>query len=67
MVRGPADEDDERHLLGVGAGNGVHRTEPADPPGDAHGSDAVDARIRVGGIAGVELVAGADELDAGLN
>ncbi len=59
-----ADEDDERHLLGVGAGDRVHGAEAAHAPGDAHGADAVDARVGVRRVAGVELIAGADELDA---
>ena len=58
-----ADEDDERHLLGIGAGDGVHGAEAADAPGDTDAADAVDPRIGVRRIAGIQLVAGADELD----
>ena len=59
-----ADQDDERYLLGIGAGDRVHGAEAADAPGDTDATDAVDPRIGIGRIAGVELVAGADELDA---
>src|SRR4029079_1109012 len=63
----PPYEDDDGNLLGVGAGDGVHGAEAAHAPGDTDATDAVDPRIGVGRVAGVELVAGADEFDAGVD
>ncbi len=62
-----SDKHHKRHLLGIGACDGVHRAEAADAPRHADTADAVDPRIGVGGIPGVELIAGADELDAGID
>ena len=58
-----SDQHHQRHLLGVSAGDGVHGAEAADAPRDADAADAFDARIGVRRVAGVELVAGADELN----
>ena len=62
--RGAADED-QRHLLGVGAGHGVQDAEAADAVGDHGGAGAVQAGVAVGGVPGVQLVAGADPLRGG--
>jgi hypothetical protein len=48
---------------GIGAGDAVDRAQLSDPVGRAHCGGAFDARIAVGRIGGVELVAAADPTD----
>ena len=54
---------DHRHMLGVRAGDRVDRAQLADPERGAHGAEAADARVSVGGVPGAELVGAADPLD----
>jgi hypothetical protein len=56
-----------RQVLGIGAGDAVDRAQLSDPVGRAHRGDALDARIAVGRIGGVELVAAADPTDPGIS
>ena len=55
-----------REILTVRAGNCVDHTEASEGEGDDAGTDAALARVSVGGVAGVELVAAADVVEAGL-
>ena len=50
-------------FLRVRARDRVDEAQAPDRIRDAHGADAVDARIRVGRVAGVELAARADDAD----
>ena len=63
---GPADDADDGQVLAVGAGDGVEDAEAADGEGDGAGADAAWARVPIGRVPGVELVAAADEAEAGL-
>ena len=62
----PADDDEHGQVLGVGAGHGVHDAEAADAVGHDEGRDPVGARIAVGRVARVQLVAAPDHLEAGV-
>ena len=62
----PADDGDDGQVLGVGAGHGVQGAEPADAVGHDEGRDPVGPRVPLGGVAGVQLVAAADHLEAGV-
>ena len=53
----------ERAFFRVGTCNGIYQAQAAHVIGDAHCAHAVDARIGVGGVAGVEFVAGPDHPD----
>ncbi len=44
-------------MLGVGAANGVDGGEFADTEGGDEGAEAFDARVAVGGVGSVELIA----------
>src|SRR5208337_694216 len=59
----PAAYDDEGDTLGKGAGYGVVNAEAAHAVGYADGTEARYAGVPVGGISGVQLVAGVDEVD----
>jgi hypothetical protein len=63
---GPAGDADDGQVLAVGARDGVEHAEPPDCERDGAGPDAARARVPVGGVPGVELVAAADEAQAGL-
>ena len=63
---GSADDADEGEVLAVGAGDGVEDAEAADGEGDDARANALGARVAVGGVAGVELVAAADEVEVWL-
>ena len=64
-VGAPRDADHGQGL-GGGAGDGVEQGQPADSEGgdDAGGLPAAGARVAVGGVTGVELVAGVDDFEA---
>ena len=57
---GSANDADEGEVLVVGAGDGV---EDADSEGDDARANALSRRVVVGSVAGVELVAAADEVE----
>ena len=61
--RHAADAND-RHVLGVGAGDAVEGAEIAHPIRDQQGGNAVDARVTVGGIRSIQFIAGANPFDA---
>jgi len=61
-ARRAADHDHGR-LLGIGARHRIHETQAADGVRDADRADAVDPRIGVRRVAGVLLVARADDPD----
>ena len=62
----PADDDEHGQVLGVGTGHGVEGAEAADAVAHDEGRDPVGARIAVGRVAGVQLVAAPDHLEAGV-
>lgn len=68
VVVGIGSSDDANHwqILAVSSGDGVEDAESADGEGDHAGADALGARVAVGGVAGVELVAAADEVETRL-
>ena len=63
---GAADDADDRQVLAVGPGDGVEHAEAAHGEGDGAGADTLCPGVAVGGVPGVELVAAADEVEAGL-
>mmetsp|Transcript_25235 Transcript_25235/g.84570 ORF Transcript_25235/g.84570 Transcript_25235/m.84570 type:complete len:305 (-) Transcript_25235:79-993(-) len=62
--RGRPADDHEGHGLGEGPGAGVEHGEASDTVGDARAADPVGARVRVGRVACVQLIAGANPADA---
>src|SRR5690606_26883433 len=52
---GGAADDHHGRFLGVGAGHGVERVEPAHAVGDAQHPEAVDAGVGVGGEPGARF------------
>lgn len=62
----PTDYANDRQVLTVRTSDGVQDAEPADCKGNDARADAPGTRVAVGGVAGVELVAAADEVEAGL-
>jgi hypothetical protein len=63
---GPAGDADDGEVLAVRAGDGVEHAEPPDGEGDGARPHAARARVPVGGVAGVELVAAPHEAEARL-
>lgn len=60
---GPTDYTNDRQVLAAGTGNSVQDAEPAHSESDNTGAHAPGARVAVGGVPGVELVAAADEVE----
>lgn len=63
---GSSDDANHRQILAVSSGNGVEDAESSDGEGDDASTDAPGTRVSVGGIASVEFVAAADEVEAWL-
>lgn len=59
---GPTNNTYHRQVLTVSASNSVDNAEPTDGKGDHASAHALGARIPVGGVPRVELVAAADHL-----
>lgn len=57
------DDADDREVLAVGTGDGVDDAEATHSEGDDAGTHASGASIAICGIASIELVAAADELE----
>lgn len=57
---------DDRQVLAARTGDRVQHTEPADSERNDARSNPPGARVAVSSITGVELVAAADEVEAGL-
>jgi hypothetical protein len=58
--RQAAADADDGNVLAVRPGDPVDRAQRADPVGDDHQAEAAEPGVAVGGVGGVELVAGAD-------
>lgn len=63
---GPSDDTNHGEVLGIRTGDGVEDAEAADGEGDRASADPARAGEAVCGVAGIELVAAADEVEAGL-
>lgn len=60
---GSSDDAYHRKIFAVRAGDGVEDAESADSEGHDARADTLGAGVAVGGVAGVELVATADEVE----
>jgi hypothetical protein len=60
-----AREHDERHVLGVRAGARIEERKAADAVGHAGEREAAIARVRIRGVARVQLVRASDPAEAG--
>lgn len=60
---GPTNDTDHRQVLTVRAGDGVENTQPTN--GESHDARAHSPgpRVAIGGVAGIELVAAADQVE----
>ena len=63
---GSAGDRHHRHVFGKGAGDAVDGAELAHAEGGRQRREALDAAVAVGGVGGVQLVAGADPGDVGM-
>ena len=58
-----AADQHHRHMLRASAGQPADRAEIADAVRRQHSANAIGARVAVGGVGRIELVAGADKID----
>ena len=59
---GPTDDANQRQVLAVRSGDGVEHAEAADGERHHARADSPGARVAVGGVPGVELVAAPDQV-----
>lgn len=60
------DNTNEGQILTVSTSNSIKNTEAADGEGNDTRADATGPSVAIGGVAGVELVAAADDVEPGL-
>lgn len=60
---GTTNDANERQILTISTGNGVDGAKATDAESDDASSDAARSSIAIGGVAGVELVATADDVE----
>ncbi|KAG6547835.1 hypothetical protein Mapa_010652 [Marchantia paleacea] len=60
---GATDDTNDGEVLAVGAGDGIDDAQAADREGHDHGPHALASGVPVSRVAGIELVAAADEVE----